>query len=144
MAGPEREQSDRREPGSGTPGPGPRPAPAVSVGAVTGSAFAIGDHNTVTVASADGGARAPEVDRLSAAVRELRADLSRLTARDAVAVAHLDAELVEVEGEIEVSDTVSRSRLARLRGALVSAAPVVELLASGTAVATAVAALWGS
>ncbi|MET9800891.1 hypothetical protein [Streptomyces sp. NPDC006368] len=124
-----------------------RPDRAVRIGSVTGSAFAVGDHNQVSaVNGASGAAREADLAELLASVRELRADLARLTAavteREPVAV--LDAELVSVEEGIASGDTITPGRLVRLRDALVSAAPVVELLASGGAVATAVAALLGS
>jgi hypothetical protein len=120
----------------------------VHIGSVTGSAFAVGDHNEVrTVNGPPAGPSATEEQTaaLLTAVRELRADLARLTSAvtQRTEVAVLDAELVAVEEEIETGDAVATGRLARLRAALVSAAPVVELLASGGAVATAVAALLG-
>ncbi|MGC5364661.1 hypothetical protein ACPXCE_23835 [Streptomyces sp. DT24] len=129
---------------------GSEPAPserAVHIGSVSGSSFAIGDHNQVgTVNGASGADREAAVTELLSAVRELRADLSRLTARvaDRGPVAVLDGELVSVQDEIESTDVVTPGRLARLRDALLSAGPVVELLASGSAVATSVAALLGA
>ncbi|MFG3496751.1 hypothetical protein [Streptomyces sp. NPDC047886] len=138
MTNPEPERPARAE--------GPGAERAVHIGSVTGSAFAIGDHNHIsTVNTPSGGPRDAAAAELLAAVRELRADLSRLTAAVAerAQVAVLDAELVAVEDEITSGDPVTPGRLARLRDALVSAAPVVELLASGGAVATAVAALLG-
>ncbi|WP_031079380.1 hypothetical protein [Streptomyces sp. NRRL S-118] len=133
------------------PEPGPeteRPGRAVHIGSVTGSAFAVGDHNevsTVNGLAAGPPAAEEQTAALLTAVRELRADLARLTSAvtQRTEVAVLDAELVAVEEEIEAGDAVATGRLARLRAALVSAAPVVELLASGGAVATAVAALLG-
>ncbi|MFI8434990.1 hypothetical protein ACIGJO_14740 [Streptomyces sp. NPDC079020] len=113
----------------------------VHVGSVTGSAFAIGDHNTVTQHQHAAPADETQAELLRA-VRELRADLERFVASDATEI--LDAELVSVAEEIEGAGAATPGRLARLREALTAAGALTGTLASGIAVGQALAALLGS
>ncbi|MFJ9638146.1 hypothetical protein [Streptomyces sp. NPDC101178] len=131
-------------PPSGTPSDEPRQQPqpqrTVHIGSVTGSAFAVGDHNTVTQHQHAGPAGEAQAELLQA-VRELRADLARFVTSDATEV--LDAELVSVADEIETSGAAEPGRLARLQQALTAAGTVTGTLASGVAVAEALRALLG-
>jgi len=113
----------------------------IHIGSVQG-AFAIGDHNTVTH---NEGPAAPSADpaqeELLRAVRALRDDLSR--AVESPQITALSGELAETEAEIADNGAAGPGRLTRLRTALADAGAVVGLLASGTAVTQAVAALAG-
>ncbi|MFF8442958.1 hypothetical protein ACF07U_19105 [Streptomyces californicus] len=123
--------------GQNTDGQPPR---TVHIGSVTGSAFAVGDHNTVTQHQNAGPADETQAELLRA-VRELRADLVRFTPSDTTEV--LDAELVSVADEIETAGAAEPGRLARLQRALDAAGALAGSLASGVAVAEALAALLG-
>ncbi|MFD8726409.1 hypothetical protein [Streptomyces sp. NPDC059611] len=117
-----------------------QPQRTVHIGSVTGSAFAVGDHNTVTQHQHAGPADEAQAELLRA-VRELRADLARFVTSDDTEV--LDAELVSVVDEIETSGAAAPGRLARLQQALTAAGTVTGTLASGVAVAEALRALLG-
>ncbi|MEV1090594.1 hypothetical protein [Streptomyces microflavus] len=130
-----------------TPGPTSGPTPdgrqpqrTVHIGSVTGSAFAVGDHNTVTQHQHAGPADESQAELLRA-VQELRADLARFVASDTTEV--LDAELVSVADEIETAGGAAPGRLARLQQALTAAGALTGTLASGVAVAEALRALLG-
>ncbi|MBK0374880.1 hypothetical protein I3215_18565 [Streptomyces sp. RB110-1] len=123
--------------GQNTDGQPPR---TVHIGSVTGSAFAVGDHNTVTQHQNAGPADETQAELLRA-VRELRADLARFTPSDTTEV--LDAELVSVADEIETAGAAEPGRLGRLQRALDAAGALAGSLASGVAVAEALAALLG-
>ncbi|MFD6801295.1 hypothetical protein [Streptomyces cyaneofuscatus] len=135
-----------------TPGPTSGPSPdgqqpqsqqphrTVHIGSVTGSAFAVGDHNTVTQHQHAGPADEAQAELLRA-VRELRADLARFTASGTTEV--LDAELVSVADEIETAGGAAPGRLARLQQALTAVGSLTGTLASGVAVAEALRALLG-
>ncbi|MFC9857344.1 MULTISPECIES: hypothetical protein [unclassified Streptomyces] len=112
----------------------------VHVGSVTGSAFAIGDHNTVTQHQHAAPADETQAELLRA-VRLLRADLERFVPSDTTQI--LDAELVSVEEEIETGGAAAPGRLARLQEALTAAGALTGTLASGVAVGQALAALLG-
>ncbi|MEW1753778.1 hypothetical protein ACIQU1_11785 [Streptomyces angustmyceticus] len=113
----------------------------IHIGSVRG-AFAIGDHNTVTHHEGPAAPAAdPAQEELLRAVRALRDDLSR--AVESPQITALSGELAETEAEIADSGAAGAGRLARLRTALADAGAVVGLLASGTAVSQAVAALVG-
>ncbi|WP_369164695.1 hypothetical protein [Streptomyces sp. AFD10] len=120
--------------------PDGQPPRTVHIGSVTGSAFAVGDHNTVTQHQNAGPADETQAELLRA-VRELRADLARFTPSDTTEV--LDAELVSVADEIETAGAAEPGRLARLQRALDAAGALAGSLASGVAVAEALAALLG-
>lgn len=115
-------------------------AGGIQISNVHGTAFAIGDGNSV-VNQPGGGApqRDPEQEELLRAVLELRADLGRLVASDGTAA--LDAELAGTQAEIEESGAAGQGRLARLRQALTDAGALTGLLASAAAVAQAVGVL---
>lgn len=115
----------------------------IHIGRVEGSAFAVGDNNTVTNTNRrDSGAETdPAQEQLLQAVRELRTDLARMVTNQQTDA--LDAELAETEGEIEQSGSASRGRLTRLRQALADADSVTAILASGATVSQSVAALLG-
>ncbi|MEV4877971.1 hypothetical protein [Streptomyces cyaneofuscatus] len=117
-----------------------QPQRSVHIGSVTGSAFAVGDHNTVTQHQHAGPADEAQAELLRA-VQELRADLARFVTSDDTEV--LDAELVSVVDEIETSGAAAPGRLARLQQALTAAGTVTGTLASGVAVAEALRALLG-
>ncbi|MFE0703300.1 hypothetical protein [Streptomyces sp. NPDC058872] len=108
----------------------------------TGGNVTIGDHNTVTN-TVHGAApdRDAQQEELLRAVRQLRADLEGVVPSELTAA--LDAELSDVEDEIEGTGRASTGRLTALRGALAEAGAVAELLASGVAVGQAVGALLG-
>lgn len=114
------------------------------VGGISGGAVNFGAggsaHNVNNYGTA-GPAPDPAQAELLLAVRELRRDLERLTRRPETEA--LDAELAETAAEIERSGATAPGRLDRLREALTTAGPVVEFLASGGAVAAAVATLLG-
>ncbi|MFI5802714.1 hypothetical protein [Streptomyces sp. NPDC051561] len=134
----ERDGGAKTGPGTGGGGSGP----GVHFGSVDRSAFAIGDHNEVSYESHEGQAPVDETQRrLLAEVAELRADLLRLRRTERLEV--LDAELVEVEGEIAAVGEAGATRLERLRAALTGAEGVTAMLASGAAVAETVRGLLG-
>ncbi|WJY40233.1 hypothetical protein QT196_24795 [Streptomyces sp. P9-2B-2] len=112
----------------------------IHIGSVRG-AFAIGDHNTVTHYEGGAAPADPAQEELLRAVRALRDDLSR--AVESPQITALSGELTETEAEIADRGAAGSGRLARLRTALADAGAVVGLLASGTAVSQAVAALAG-
>ncbi|MFE4666324.1 hypothetical protein ACFRI7_05045 [Streptomyces sp. NPDC056716] len=115
--------------------------PTVRIGDVSGSTFAIGSHARAESHHGTGGAPRvdPAVAELLAAVRELRADLTRVRADDRTA--ELDGELAGAEEEIDRTGGVGRTRLERLRQLLTDSEALMSLLASAGAVATAVAGL---
>ncbi|MEV0603415.1 hypothetical protein AB0I82_29545 [Streptomyces sp. NPDC050315] len=121
--------------------PGPAHSGGVHIGSVHG-AFAVGNDNTVTnYAAPQQPARDPAQEELLNAVRELRADLQRLT--PAPETDALGAELADVQDEIERTGSASPGRLQRLRTALADAGAVTGLLASGAAVVQSVTGLLG-
>ncbi|MFJ5261347.1 hypothetical protein ACIQAC_12880 [Streptomyces sp. NPDC088387] len=113
--------------------------PHVRIGDVSGSTFAIGSRAHAESHHGTG----PRTDQanaeLLAAVRELRADLTRVRAGERTA--ELDAELAGAEDEIARTGAVGPTRLQRLRQLLTDSEALVGLLASAAAVATAVAGL---
>ncbi|MEV7285319.1 hypothetical protein AB0O01_12270 [Streptomyces sp. NPDC093252] len=115
--------------------------PSVRIGDVFGSTFAIGSHARAESHHGGGGTGSPDpaVVALLAAIRKLRADLTRVRADDRTAA--LDAELAGAEGEIDRTGAVERTRLQRLRQLLTDSEALMALLASAGAVATAVAGL---
>lgn len=108
----------------------------------TGGNVTIGDHNTVTsTVTGTAPARDPRQEELLLAVRRLRADLGGVVATEQTAA--LDAELADVEDEIEGTGRADTGRLTRLRRALTDAGAVTGILASGVAVGQAVGTLLG-
>ncbi|MGV9884978.1 hypothetical protein [Streptomyces sp. NPDC003006] len=109
------------------------PQPHVRIGDVSGSTFAIGSHADArsyhgTAPSYDDGA-----ERLLAALRELRADLSRTRATEQTA--ELDGALADAEDEIARTGSAGESRLRRLRELLTDAASLTTVLTSAGTVA---------
>lgn len=109
------------------------PTPQVSIGDVSGSTFAVGSHAEArsyhgTTASSDEG-----TERLLAAVRELRADLSRT--RTTEESEELDRALADTEDEITRTGSAGESCLRRLRELLTDAASLTTLLTSAGTVA---------
>ncbi|WP_328692141.1 hypothetical protein OG879_37680 [Streptomyces caniferus] len=106
--------------------------PEIHIGNVQGSAFSIGDHNTV-VSPVSGSSLDPVTNELATVVRELRADLARV--RPTAEVDVLAAELEGAQAEIEQTGSVTPGRLARLRQVIAQAQAqaVVGFLASGAA-----------
>ncbi|MFD6421442.1 hypothetical protein [Streptomyces sp. NPDC060198] len=116
------------------------PPAGVRIGSVTGSAFAIGDHNTVTQ-NQNSVPVAEDQAELLRTVKELRADLARFVATDTTG--RLDTELAVVAEEIETGGAAEPGRLVRLRDAMEAAGAFVATLASGVAVGHELAALLG-
>ncbi|AJP03435.1 hypothetical protein TU94_20065 [Streptomyces cyaneogriseus subsp. noncyanogenus] len=107
--------------------------PTVRIGDVSQSTFAIGSHAR---AESHHGAPAPRdeaAEELLSAVRELRADLSRV--RPGEETARLDEALAETEEEITRTGTAGAGRLQRLREVLTDTETVLTLFASAGAVA---------
>lgn len=119
---------------------GQKPPRGVHIGSVTGSAFAVGDHNTVTQ-NQNVAPVADEQAELLRTVLELRADLARFVATNATEA--LDAQLAAVAEEIETEGAAAPGRLARLRDSMEAAGAFVATLASGVAVGHELAALLG-
>lgn len=117
-----------------------RPPAGVRIGSVTGSAFAIGDHNTVTQ-NQNSAPVAEDQAELLRTVKELRADLARFV--ETVATGALDRELAAVEEEIETEGAAVPGRLVRVREAMEAAGAFVATLASGVAVGHELSALLG-
>ncbi|MEV5968804.1 hypothetical protein [Streptomyces sp. NPDC051921] len=107
-----------------------------------GGNVTIGDHNTVsyTVRGSEP-ARDPRQEELLRAVRELRADLTRIVASEQTTA--LDAELSDAEDEIQGTGAAGPGRLTRLRQALADAGAVTGIFASAAAVGQAVGVLLG-
>ncbi|WP_030204118.1 hypothetical protein [Streptomyces sp. NRRL S-87] len=113
------------------------------IGSISGSAVNFGQggtaHNTNNYGAVPG--QDPAHAELLRLVRELREDLGRVRASEQTRV--LDGELAGAQEELESAGEAGPGRLARLRDALTQAAPVVDVLASGAAVAASVAQLLG-
>ncbi|MFJ8926663.1 MULTISPECIES: hypothetical protein [unclassified Streptomyces] len=107
--------------------------PSVSIGDVHGSTFAIGSHARAESHTGSAPQSDETMRELLAAVRELRADLTRL--RDDEQLRTLDAELAETEGEITRTGRAPATRIERLRALLGDSQAVVSLLASAGTVA---------
>lgn len=112
---------------------GEEPQPHVSIGDVSGSTFAIGSHANASTHHGTVPSRADDMERLLAALRELRADLSRTRATDQTA--ELDEALAEAEDEIVRTGNAGEGRLRRLRELLTDAASLTTVLTSAGTVA---------
>ncbi|MFG3346745.1 hypothetical protein ACGF1Z_16965 [Streptomyces sp. NPDC048018] len=123
------------------PTPADRAAGGIHVSNAGGN-VTIGDNNQVayTVQGSEP-SRDPRQEELLQAVRALRGDLTRVVASEQTTA--LDAELSDVEDEIEGTGAAAPGRLARLRQALADAGAVTGLFASAAAVGQAVGALLG-
>ncbi|MBU7596248.1 hypothetical protein JGS22_000995 [Streptomyces sp. P38-E01] len=106
--------------------------PHVNIGDVSGSTFAIGSHARAET-NHGAGTRDESSEELLVAVRELRADLTRV--RASPQTADLDATLADTEEEIARTGSAGEGRLARLRELLSSEASLATVLASAGAVA---------
>ncbi|EGX61509.1 hypothetical protein SZN_02197 [Streptomyces zinciresistens K42] len=116
--------------------------PDVRIGDVAHSTFAIGSHAHAESHHGTGaGAAGAAAEELLKAVRELRADLTRV--REDEQTRALDAELAGAEDEITRTGAVGESRLRRLRQLLTDSEALVSLLASAGVVASSVAGLLG-
>jgi len=108
--------------------------PNVSIsGGVSKSTFAIGSHAHAESHHGTAAPRDQAAEELLAAVRELRADLTRMRASDETAA--LDVALADTEEEITRTGAPSPSRLDRLRQLLQDSQALVGLIASAGAVA---------
>ncbi|GAA3769157.1 hypothetical protein [Streptomyces chiangmaiensis] len=106
--------------------------PNVSIGDVSHSTFAIGSH--AQAVSHHGSVQRDEAaEELLKAVRELRADLTRVRAGEQTAA--LDAELSRTEDEITRTGEAAPSRRERLRELLADSQALLSVLASAGAVA---------
>ncbi|MFI1292438.1 hypothetical protein ACH4VM_28880 [Streptomyces sp. NPDC020792] len=110
-----------------------RREPNVSMGNVSGSTFAIGSHASAVGHHGTGPQRDEVTEQLLAAVRELRADLTRVRGTEQTAA--LDAELAGAEQEITTTGQAGPSRRERLRGLLADSQSLLNVLASAGAVA---------
>ncbi|GHK05589.1 hypothetical protein SY2F82_73860 [Streptomyces sp. Y2F8-2] len=107
--------------------------PNVSIGDVSGSTFAIGSHASA-VSHHGAGLRTDEAtEKLLAAVRELRADLTRVRGTEQTVA--LDAELAGTEEEITSTGQAGPTRRERLRRLLDDSQSLLNVLASAGAVA---------
>ncbi|PAZ12681.1 hypothetical protein CLM62_28810 [Streptomyces sp. SA15] len=107
--------------------------PNVSIGDVSHSTFAIGSHAHAESHHGTAVPRDPAAEELLKAVRELRADLTRMRASEETAA--LDTALAETEDEITSTGQAGPSRLDRLRQLLHDSQALVGLVASAGAVA---------
>lgn len=107
--------------------------PTVHIGDVSQSTFAIGSHARAESHHGAPVQRDEAAEELLAAVRELRADLSRMRHSDETT--ELDAVLADTEEEITRTGTAGAGRLQRLREVLTDAGTVLTLFASAGTVA---------
>ncbi|MBD0417646.1 hypothetical protein H0H10_00320 [Streptomyces sp. TRM S81-3] len=105
----------------------------VTIGDVSGSTFAIGDHAHAESHHGTTAPREEDIERLLDAIRELRADLGRTRATPQTA--DLDAALADAEDEITRTGNPGRSRLQRLRELLTDAESLTAVLASAATLA---------
>ncbi|MFC8361821.1 hypothetical protein ACFUIY_18380 [Streptomyces griseorubiginosus] len=108
--------------------------PGVNIsGGVHGSTFAVGSHARAESHHWGTPGRDEGAEALLAAVRELRADLTRLRSTDETAT--LDTALAETEEELVTTGQAGPTRRERLRALLDDSQALVNLLASAGAVA---------
>jgi hypothetical protein len=107
--------------------------PGVSLGNVSGSTFAIGSHASAVSHHGTAPGRDAATEELLTAVRELRADLTRVRATDRTA--ELDAALADTEDEITGTGQAGPTRRERLRALLADSESLLSVLASAGAVA---------
>jgi hypothetical protein len=108
--------------------------PSVDIsGGVSKSTFAIGSHAHAESHHGTGVPRDAAAEELLAAVRELRADLTRMRATDETTA--LDGALADTEEEITRTGQAAPSRLDRLRHLLQDSQALVTLVASAGTVA---------
>ncbi|MEV6960009.1 hypothetical protein AB0M97_12565 [Streptomyces sp. NPDC051207] len=106
--------------------------PNIRIGRADNSSFAFGAHARAETRNTGAG-RDEAAEELLKAVRELRADLTRL--QQSEQTAQLDEALADTEGEITRTGAAGEGRLQRLREALTDAQNIVTLFASAAAVA---------
>ncbi|GHD94577.1 hypothetical protein [Streptomyces naganishii] len=111
----------------------PHDEPSVTLGNVSGSTFAIGSHARAVSHHGTAPARDEATEQLLAAVRELRADLTRVRGTDRTAA--LDAELAGAEEEITATGQAGPTRRERLRALLADSQSLLNVLASAGTVA---------
>ncbi|WP_069816040.1 hypothetical protein [Streptomyces sp. TP-A0874] len=107
--------------------------PQVSIGDVSGSTFAVGSRADVRSYHGTTPSYNDDAERLLAALRELRADLSG--ARTTGQCEELDSALADAEDEIARTGSAGESRLRRLRELLTDAASLTTVLTSAGTVA---------
>jgi hypothetical protein len=107
--------------------------PRISIGDVSQSTFAIGDHAHAESHHGTSAPRDAAAEELLLAVRELRADLARVRADDRTA--RLDAALADTEDEITRTGRATPSRRERLRGLLDDSQALLGVLASAATLA---------
>jgi hypothetical protein len=107
--------------------------PRISIGDVSGSTFAIGDHAHAESHHSTTAPRDAAAEELLCAVRELRADLARVRADEGTA--RLDAALADTEDEITRTGQATPSRRERLRGLLADSQALLGVLASAATLA---------
>ncbi|MCX4813273.1 hypothetical protein OG601_22020 [Streptomyces sp. NBC_01239] len=107
--------------------------PNVSFGDVSHSTFAVGSHAQAVSHHGVAPGRDQAAEELLKAVRELRADLTRVRGTDGTAV--LDAALADTEDEITRTGQAAPTRRERLRELLSDSQALLSVLASAGAVA---------
>lgn len=107
--------------------------PNVSFGDVSHSTFAVGSHARAVSHHGTGPQRDEAAEELLKAVRELRADLTRVRGTDETAA--LDSALADTEDEITRTGQAAPSRRERLRELLTDSQALLSVLASAGAVA---------
>ncbi|GAA3868209.1 hypothetical protein GCM10023084_21650 [Streptomyces lacrimifluminis] len=107
--------------------------PNVSIGDVSHSTFAIGSHARAVGHHGTAPQRDEAAEELLKAVRELRADLTRVRASEETDA--LRAALEETEEEITRTGRAAPSRRERLRELLTDSQTLLSVLASAGAVA---------
>lgn len=111
----------------------PENEPHVTMGDVSHSTFAIGSHARAESRHGGPAARDEASEELLAAVRELRADLTRMRASGQTA--ELDTVLAETEEELVSAGQADPTRLQRLRQLLTDSESLVGLVASAGSLA---------
>ncbi|OEV03902.1 hypothetical protein [Streptomyces oceani] len=109
------------------------PQPQVNIGDVTGSTFAVGNRAEARSYHGNAPTGDDDTERLLAALRELRADLSRT--RRTEQTEDLDEALADADDEITRTGNTDGSRLRRLRELLGDAESLTAVLASAGTVA---------
>jgi uncharacterized protein YlxW (UPF0749 family) len=107
--------------------------PNVRIGRADNSSFAFGANARAETRNVAPTGRDEAAEELLKAVRELRADLTRL--QQSEQTAQLDEALADTEGEITRTGAAGEGRLQRLREVLTDAQNIVTLFASAGAVA---------
>ncbi|WLW52752.1 hypothetical protein [Streptomyces sp. YU58] len=106
--------------------------PGINIsGGIHGGTFAFGDNNRVESHHGTGAQRDAAAEELLAAVRELRADLTRMRASDETTA--LDEALAETEDDLTRTGRATPTRLDRLRQILGDSQALVTLVASAGA-----------